>query len=1021
MHRPDRRALTSLRIAGLALISLHLPAIGVGEEPLPGVERLRSSPVLRHLGPNPLAAAPQSAAERTLAQMYLPGGFRAILVAAEPDVLQPVAFAFDERGRIWVAEAHSYPARRPQGQGLDRIVLFEDSDGDGGFERRRVFIERLNLVSGLEVGHGGVWVGAAPELLFIPDRDQDDVPDGPPAAVLDGFGYQDTHECLNSFLWGPDGWLYGNQGVFNSSRIGKPGAPDADRVELRAGVWRYHPTQRRFEVFAHGGSNQWGLDWDEHGQLFMTHCRSYWGRGCTTHVIQGGHYWNQANAHHAPFIIGQPPEGFPELRNYLLASARYDHGAGGAGKPGSDLIYGGHSHVGTMVYLGDNWPDELRGHLFTHNLGGHQMNHQVNRRLGSGFETVHAGQDQLFCSDPKYVAVDLQYGPDGAVYIIDWYDRQHCHNPNVERWERESGRIYRIEHAASYKPRKVDLRSLGDVALVELHAHKNEWFGRTARRLLQERALARPIAPEARAALREMAMGGGDALLRLRALWSMHAIEDFPDDVARAALRDADDYVRGWTVQLLADGHRVSPELLSAMVSLAEEDPSPVVRRYLASAIQRVGVEAAWRLIAALARRAEDAGDWNLPGLIWFALAQRMPGDLERAFTLMEGARIPQLTDFVLWYGALLSDQGLNRAIDRLAGAKGEALPRRLACIEMAVASRARVTMPAAWPRVAPELDAAGSAAVTRQIERLAAIFGDETVFPRMRAVLASTGADPAERRHAFAILERAGDPGALPIFLQLLDDDAFGLRAIRSLARYDAEEVPEALLGRIERFSIEKRAAALNTLTSGASFARALLDAVEAGRLEREILTSFHVRQLEALGDPETDRRVRSTWGTVAPTPAEKQARIARLQKTFEEAPLWAYDSTAGRAHFEKLCMQCHRLGDGGANVGPDLGGAGKHGVRYFLENTIDPNAVVGADYRLTVIVTRKGALASGLVVKESPDAVTLHTVAGQVVVAREDILRRETSESSLMPEGLLESLGEREQIELLKFLSSL
>jgi len=169
----------------------------------------------------------------------------------------------------------------------------------------------------------------------------------------------------------------------------------------------------------------------------MTHCRSYWGRGCTTHVVQGGHYWNQSNANHAPFIIGNPPADFPEFRNYLLASARYDHGAGGAGKPGSDAIYGGHSHVGTMIYLGDNWPDEFRGHLFTHNLGGHQINQQINRPLGSGFDTVHAGKDQFFCSDPKYVAVDLQYGPDGAVYMIDWYDQQHCHNPNVENWDRK--------------------------------------------------------------------------------------------------------------------------------------------------------------------------------------------------------------------------------------------------------------------------------------------------------------------------------------------------------------------------------------------------------------------------------------------------------------------------------------------------------------------------------------------------------------------------------------------------------
>src|SRR5882762_5187454 len=402
MHFPV--ALIRFRVAGVAvpapaalLILLCLGGATVrGEDPLPNVERLRSSPVLRHLQPNPVSRPPKTGPEQTVAQMYVPEGFQVELVAAEPELQQPVAFAFDERGRIWVAEAYTYPQKQPAGGGRDKLVIFEDRDGDGRFASRKVFAENLNLVSGFEVGFGGVWVGAAPELLFIPDRNHDDVPDGPPEVLLTGFGYQDTHECLNSFLWGPDGWLYGIQGVFNSARIGRPGAPEEEKVELRAGVWRYHPVRREFEVFAHGGSNPWGIDYDERGQLFMTHCRSYWGRGLTTHVIQGGQFWNQANANYAPYIIADPPAEFPGFRNYLLASARYDHGAGGAGVRGSDAIYGGHSHVGTMIYLGDNWPDEFRGHLFTHNLGGHQINQQVNNPLGSGYDTVHAGKDMAF-------------------------------------------------------------------------------------------------------------------------------------------------------------------------------------------------------------------------------------------------------------------------------------------------------------------------------------------------------------------------------------------------------------------------------------------------------------------------------------------------------------------------------------------------------------------------------------------------------------------------------------------------
>ncbi len=285
--------------------------------------------------------------------MWMPKGFQVDLIAKEPDITQPIAFTFDERGRLWVVEAHSYPQRQPEGQGKDRVIILEDTNGDGSFETKKLFAEGLNLVSGIEVGFGGVWIGAAPQFLFLPDKDGNDQVDGDPIVLLDGFGYQDTHETLNSFTWGPDGWLYGNQGVFNHSLIGKPGALKRERIEMRAGVWRYHPTQHAFEIYSTGCSNQWGIDFNEVGHMFITHCRSAWGGGPTSYMVQGGHYWNQANSNHAPFIaagkVAWNPGNEPVFRNFLPSSAGYGHGEGGAGKPGSRAVYGGHSHVGTMI------------------------------------------------------------------------------------------------------------------------------------------------------------------------------------------------------------------------------------------------------------------------------------------------------------------------------------------------------------------------------------------------------------------------------------------------------------------------------------------------------------------------------------------------------------------------------------------------------------------------------------------------------------------------------------------------
>ena len=1005
-----RRAV--LVFGGGLLLTLH------AEDPLPSADRLKSSPVLRHLKPNPMATAPRTGPEQTVAQMHVPEGFRVDVVVAEPELHQPVAFAWDELGRLWVAEAYSYPTKRAEGQGLDKLVIFSDTDGNGSFETRKVFAEGLNLVSGFEVGFGGVWVGAAPQLLFIPDRDRNDVPDGPPEVLLDGFGFQDTHECLNSFLWGPDGWLYGNQGVFNLAYIGKPGAPAGERVELRAGVWRYHPVRREFEVYAHGGSNPWGLDYDERGQFFMTHCRSYWGRGLTTQVFQGGQFWNQANANYAPFIVAEPPADFPSYRNYLLASARYDHGAGGAGERGSDAIYGGHSHVGTMIYLGDNWPEEYRGRLFTHNLGGHQMNQQVNVRLGSGFNTVHAGRDLLFCTDPKYVAVDLQYGPDGAVYFIDWYDQQHCHNPNTERWDRSNGRMYRLQWQATYRPVQVNLRSRTDQELVELQRHSNEWYGRTARRLLQERSATGERSADAMALASRMLTASVDSRERLRGAWTLNALGALTPEIVERALQDPDEFVRGWAVALATDRREASASELAQMVTLARVDPSPVVRRYLASALQRVPEQTAWALASALAQHGEDRDDRNLPGLLWSGLAPRIPGHQDEAVAFARQTQIPQLADWTWWYLATLGGPGLDAAVADLQGQEGETLRRRLAGIGLALEVQANVPRPSSWSHLAPSLYANKDARIQRQAERIAGVLGDDSMFPRLRQVLGDVQAPLADRKHAFAVLSRGPDRASLPVFLGLLDDSEFRSETILLLARFDSPDIAPALLQRWAQWTPKDRALALGTLTRRSPLALALLQAVSSGQVKRDELSAFHVRALTDLKNPEIDRQVTATWGRILPSPAEKQSQIGHFEKVFQEAPLWAFSAREGKAHFQKLCASCHKVGEEGIRLGPELTGAGKHGIRYFLENVLDPNAVIGADFQLTTVETKSGDLLSGIIVSETPSAVSLRTTAETVVVAKSEIQRRETTEKSLMPEGLLESLNDREQIELLKFL---
>ena len=206
--------------------------------------------------------------EEARALITVPEGFNVTLFAGEPDVAQPIAINYDDRGRLWVAESFSYIEWKRKGQ--DRISIFEDHDNDGRHDSKKVFWSKANHLSGFQVGHGGVWICDAPRLLFVPDKDRDDVPDGPPQVMLDGWATNAEHNFFNGLTWGLDGWLWGRHGIKKPSRVGKPGTPDKDRVELSCAIWRFHPVTHEFEIVADGTVNPWGLDWNEDGQPFIT-------------------------------------------------------------------------------------------------------------------------------------------------------------------------------------------------------------------------------------------------------------------------------------------------------------------------------------------------------------------------------------------------------------------------------------------------------------------------------------------------------------------------------------------------------------------------------------------------------------------------------------------------------------------------------------------------------------------------------------------------------------------------------
>jgi putative membrane-bound dehydrogenase-like protein len=584
--------------------------------------------------------------EEAVKAMTLPEGFSATAFAAEPDVQQPIAMALDDRGRLWIAEAYNYPVRAPEGQGKDRILILEDTDGDGAFDERTVFIENLNLVSGMELGFGGVWVGAAPYLMFIPDRDGDDRPDGEPVILLDGWAWQDTHETLNTFIWGPDGWLYGCHGVFTHSNVGKPGAPDSERQRINAGIWRYHPTRHEFEVFAEGTSNPWGIDFNDYGQCFIEACVI----PHFFHVIQGARYHRQAGQHFNPFVYGD-----------IKTIADHVHWAGSrgphAGNARSDAAGGGHAHAGLMVYLGDSWPEAYRGEVFMNNIHGQRLNRDTVRRQGSGYVAEHA-PDFLNFNDAWSQVLNFQYDQNGSIYIIDWYDQNQCHHNDPDGHDRSNGRIFKVVYDNEpWTP--VNLRRKSDEELVRLQLHRNDWHVRHARRLLQERAADRGIDAAAQRLLTGLLTGGvnlepdssmrspGEPAAKLRLMWAKHLTGGISEAEGGRLLGDSSEYVRGWTIQLLCERGNPSDALLEEFARMAREDESPLVRLYLAAAMQRSPVGKRLPVLEGLLAHADDAGDHNLPLMYWYALEPVVGAQPGQAIGLLAKSKIPVVREYI--------------------------------------------------------------------------------------------------------------------------------------------------------------------------------------------------------------------------------------------------------------------------------------------------------------------------------------------------------------------------------------
>ncbi|MDB6006518.1 MAG: putative rane-bound dehydrogenase domain protein, partial [Prosthecobacter sp.] len=1001
--------------------------------------------------------------QEALKALQLPGGFKAELIAAEPDIVQPIAFTFDERGRIWVVEGNSYPKPRDVGAGQDRIKILEDKDGDGVFETKKIFCEGLNLVSGIELGFGGVWVGAAPYLMFIPDKDHNDQPD--PAdpsdtrakvpgldftayALLDGWGSQDTHETLNSFIWGPDGWLYGCHGVFTHSKVGKPGTPEDQRKPINAGIWRYHPVRHEFEIFAEGTSNPWGLDYDQYGEFFVTACvipHLY-------HIVPGGRYQRQAGQHFNPYTY-EDIKTIADHAHYA-GSARPDvtfDKATGAGIMNNDTnaLGGGHAHCGLAIYQSSLFPPTYRNQLIFGNLHGHRLVTNYTDPHASSYVGKH-GSDFMRANDMHFIPVTQKVGPDGALYVSDWSDEQICHRGSnaVENWDRSNGRIYRVSYDG-WKPWKGDLAKESDEALAKLAVQmENEWESRMARRVLMEQHHSDHDLNHAISIALQRYQSNAALSLRLRAFWTL-------DVMGKALLSTIvdipsyyDEHIEAARIRsLVSSATRVPRVLVDDFLPQAKT--SVLVRRELSSAIQRLPQDQREPLATALLAHGEDKDDPLIPLLIWYGIEPLVGADPKVGLELARVSKLPKVTEFI--YRRLSSDDTGRASMLSELTKEPDATKRgaTLVMILNSARSAGKLTMPPDWAATAAKLrgnvvppsggsgsagPASFSAKATKDekagtteqmVTELSALFGDADALQSLRSQLSSATLDIPAREKALSVLLQSQDTVTAKLLQQIVStqDAPTSLRrkAIQALASLKDSETPKVLGELLPKLSANELPDAVNTLASTKEGSKALLKAVESKAVPATSLSPFLVRQLTAFDDKEINGLIKSAWGDVNAPKADLGERTKKFRELLTAAALAKGDLAKGKMLFTMTCGQCHKLFGEGQSVGPDITGSNRADLNYLLENVLDPNAVIGKAYQLNLFTMKDGRVMSGVIKEESPAAVKIAMMGGvEFTLPQRDIGKREVSKLSTMPEGLFDALQKEQVIDLVKYLQS-
>jgi putative membrane-bound dehydrogenase-like protein len=959
--------------------------------------------------------------EVALSKMQMADGLKATIVASEPLVRQPVAIDFDDRGRLWVIQYLQYPNPAglnrikvdrfsrtqydripeppPRGpNGADKITILEDKNGDGRADKAHDFISGLNLSTGFAFGDQGVYVLQAPYLLHYKDANQDDIPDSDPQVLLTGFGMDDAHSLANSLTWGNDGWLYGLQGSTVTAKI--------RGIEFQQGIWRYHPPTDRFELYAEGGGNMWGLDLDRSGNLIAS---TNFGPHIALDVLQDAYYWKQFGKHgplHNPFAYGH----FDHMRH--------------------ENPKGGHVTAGGIFYQADQWPLKYRGKYIGANVLSHWVSAFDLIPDGSTFKTKQT--DLILNShDPWFAPNDLALGVDGNIYVADWHDERMAHPDPDADWDRTNGRIYMIKSIADQRPGMGltdDISKLGTAELVDGLSSANLAIVCRSRRILKERHDKESIS------LLKSAWDHPNTTEQIRReiLWTMISQQSqeikasiVTDDLLKDCLKQSDAVIRRSAIQFIGDRNTtVSTDLEKALTeSIQKETDLRILGQYAATS-GRLGSIVIWESV--VKRSSSVSNDPQLALRLWWSsekIARSHLKQMAESLEQLDHENIPVIDQTIIpRFIQMLANQGGDFAGDWLAKiikSSKSLRNKRLAIILESLRGASPKLTGKMWSDYITK--AYGDESGNIIVWEIAARMGQTK--PREDASKISVqGQSSIPDKTLAAYLITAADLkwedwSSLCLSSLKAHSPITRAAAWQAMGRLMSDREIDVMIKEYPASSNSMKAQIRDLLLTRPDACQKLLESVESGRIPKADFDLNQVARMESLGSLVLKEKAFRIWGRVqSATPEERLAEVRRLNNDLRAAD---GDLAKGRVLFTNHCGRCHKLNGEGNAIGPELTGANRTDRQWLLTSLVDPSGVVRKEYQSQILEMKDGRVMDVLIISQTGGLLKVIDSQGKEfqVIAGEVIDRRD-SPTSLMPDGLYKLFRPQELRDLFAYL---